>query len=76
MRTMFKVYKTVNNKRKYVGKTPDRQQAINAGKNGARDTGCVYQVMMISENVGNRTVEYHPDGTVKKLWQLQQKQDA
>lgn len=68
MQTIYEIYKVTRNEREYIGKTPIKEQAVEAAKAGAKEHGCIYEVTMLSECVGVRTVAYHSDGTAEKLW--------
>ena len=68
MQTIYEIYKVTRNEREYIGKTPIKEQAVNAAKAGVKESRCIYEVAMISECVGVRTVAYHSDGTNEKLW--------
>lgn len=68
MQTIYEIHKVTRDKREYIGKTPNKEQAVNAAKAGAKESRCIYEVTMISESVGIRTVAYHSDGSVEKLW--------
>lgn len=68
MQATYEVYKVTREKREYIGKTPIKEQAVNAAKTGAKENCCLYEVTMISENLGVRTVAYHSDGSIEKLW--------
>ena len=68
MQTIFEIYKVTRDVREYIGKTPIKEQAVNAAKTGAKENSCIYEVTMISESVGTRTVAYHSNGSIEKLW--------
>lgn len=68
MRTVYQVNRVLRGKREYIGKTPIKEQAVNAAKSGAKEHGCLYEVTMVSECVGIRTVCYHSDGSIERLW--------
>ena len=68
MQTTFEVYKVHANSREYIGKTPIKEQAVSAAKTGARKNGCIYEVAMVSEHLGVRTVAYHSNGIIERLW--------
>ena len=68
MRTIYEVYKVTRDNREYISKSPIKEQAVNAAKTGAKENHCIYEVSMISENLGIRTVAYHSDGSAEKLW--------
>lgn len=68
MQTVYEVYKVTSEKREYISRTPIKEQAVNAAKSGAKEHSCLYEMTMVSECVGTRTVAYHSDGSAEKLW--------
>lgn len=68
MQIIYEIHKVTRDNREYIGKTPIKEQAVKAAKAGAKESRCIYEVTMISECVGIRTVAYHSDGSVEKLW--------
>lgn len=68
MQTIYEINRVLRGKREYIGKTPIKEQAVNAAKSGAKEHICIYEVTMVSECVGTRTVAYHSDGSAEKLW--------
>lgn len=58
----------ITSKGQYIGKTPIREQAINAARARAFDTGADVSVMAFLDDGRKREVIYKPDGSVFKVW--------
>ena len=54
----------------HVGKTPIRDQAISAAKKRAGATGKPVTVTAILDDGRTRDVEYHPDGNIRHIWDI------
>lgn len=58
MQTIYEIYRKDGEKREYVGKSPIKEQAVNAARTGARKNRGIYEVTMKSEDRSTRTVAY------------------
>lgn len=52
-----------------VGKVPLRDQARNAAKMRAKQTGAPVSVISELDTGKKREVVYYPDGTIDKIWE-------
>lgn len=59
---------TVKQDGRHIGSTPIMEQAINAAKSRAAETGRDVSVVASYTDAADRENVYHPDGTVTKTW--------
>lgn len=70
------VYQSYREDGSYLGGTPVREQAVNAAKATAAKTGKPVDVVQVRIDDGRlRRVRYHPDGTIDKLWEKEEKKE-
>ena len=53
----------------YIGKTPIREQAVNAAKVRASETGADVSVTALLDDGRKREVIYKPNGSIVKVWE-------
>lgn len=59
----------ITSKGQYIGKTPIREQAVNAAKVRASESGVDVSVTALLDDGRKREVIYKPDGSVDRVWQ-------
>lgn len=67
---MTRTHFTVIQNDKIIGATPIMEQAVNAAKLRAADTGKDVSVVAHYADAKDREVIYHPDGTNEKIWEI------
>lgn len=63
---------TVTQDGEHVGKSPIRDQAVNAAKMRAEATGKPVTVTAALDDGRTKEVIYHPDGFIQKIWEIAQ----
>jgi len=59
----------ITSKGKYIGRTPILEQAVNAAKVRASESGVDVSVTALLDDGRKREVIYKPDGSVDRVWQ-------
>ena len=59
----------ITSKGKYIGKTPIREQAVNAAKARASESGADVSVTALLDDGRKCEVIYKPNGSVVKVWE-------
>ena len=65
---MTRTHFTVVQKDKIIGATPIIEQAVNAARTRAMETGMDVSVIAHYKDAEDREVVYHPDGSNEKIW--------
>ena len=67
---MTRTHFTVSQDGQHIGSTPITEQAVNAAKTRAAETGRDVSVIAHYEDADDREVIFHPDGTNEKIWAI------
>lgn len=67
---MTRINFTISQDGKHIGSTPITEQAVNAAKARAAETGRDVSVIAHYTDADDREVIFHPDGTNEKIWAI------
>lgn len=67
---MTRTHFTISQDGQHVGSTPIIEQAVNAAKTRAKETGKPVSVVCHYKDADDREVIFNPDGSSEKIWKI------